>query len=228
MTGVTELHAAVTRGDLPAMRRLLESDPSLANARSETDARGTFPLHVAAEAVPADSPAKGSLRHVQELISRVIDEGRNAVRGLRATPESGDNLEQAFAGIPAELGASQQVEFRVLVDGQSRPLHPIIRDEMYRIGREAAVNAFRHANGTRVEIEIEYSPHHVRMLVRDDGRGIDEQVLRAGRDGHWGLSGMRERAQRIGANLKVWSRVGAGTEVEVLVPNHVAFQSRHK
>ena len=96
------------------------------------------------------------------------------------------------------------------------------------VHREAAVNAFRHANGTRVEIEIEYSPHHVRMLVRDDGRGIDEQVLRAGRDGHWGLSGMRERAQRIGANLKVWSRVGAGTEVEVLVPNHVAFQSRHK
>jgi signal transduction histidine kinase/streptogramin lyase len=185
-------------------------------------------LHVAADAVPADSPAKSLLRHVQQLMSRVIDEGRNAVRGLRAAPESGDDLEQAFARIPGEMGASDGVAFRVFVDGQPHPLHPLIRDEMYRIGREAAVNAFRHSDGSRIEIELEYSLHYVRMLVRDDGRGIDEHVLRAGRDGHWGLSGMRERAQRIGASLKVWSRAGAGTEVELLVPNHVAFQSRQK
>ena len=184
-------------------------------------------LHVAAEAVPADSVARSKLSHVQQLISRVIEEGRNAVRGLRAVPTPSDDLEQAFAGLPADLGASGQVAFHVFVEGQSRPLHPLIRDEMYRIGREASVNAFRHANGSRIEIAIEYSPHHVRMVVRDDGRGIDEEVLAAGRDGHWGLSGMRERAQRIGASFKVFSRAGSGTEVELVVPNHVAFQSRH-
>jgi signal transduction histidine kinase/ligand-binding sensor domain-containing protein len=181
-------------------------------------------LHVAADAVPADSPAKGLLRHVQQLMTRVIDEGRNAVRGLRAAPDAGDDLEQAFARIPAEIAASDEIAFKVFVEGQPRPLHPIIRDEMYRIGREAAVNALRHSNGSRVEIEIEYSLHHVRMLVRDNGKGIDEHVLRTGRDGHWGLSGMRERAQRIGAGFRVWSRAGAGTEVELSVPNHVAFQ----
>jgi signal transduction histidine kinase/ligand-binding sensor domain-containing protein len=180
-------------------------------------------LHVAAEAVPPDSRAKPLLSHVQQLVSRVIDEGRNAVRGLRAAPGTGDNLEQAFARIPAEMAAADGVEFHVFVEGRVRPLHPMIRDEIYRIGREAAVNALRHSNGTRVEIEIEYSPHHVRMLVRDNGRGIDEDVVRSGRDGHWGLSGMRERAQRIGAGFKVWSRAGAGTEVELTVPNHVAF-----
>ena len=185
-------------------------------------------LHVAVNAVPAESPAKGPLRHVQQLITRVIDEGRNAVRGLRAAPETGDDLDQALARIPAEIVAPEEMTFQVVVDGQPRPLHPIIRDEMYRIGREAAVNAFRHSSGTRVEIEIEYSPHHVRMLVRDNGKGIDEHVLRTGRDGHWGLSGMRERAQRIGAGFHVWSRTGAGTEVELSVPSHVAFQVMSK
>jgi signal transduction histidine kinase/ligand-binding sensor domain-containing protein len=185
-------------------------------------------LHVAAEAVPQDSPAKKLLSHVQQLMSRVIDEGRNAVRGLRAGPGAGDDLEQAFARIPVEMAIGDHVEFHVFVDGHVRTLHPMIRDEIYRIGREAAVNAFRHSNGTRIEIELEYSPQHVRMLVRDNGRGIDEEVIRTGRDGHWGLSGMRERAQRIGAHFKVWSRTGAGTEIELTVPNQVAFQMTPK
>lgn len=181
-------------------------------------------LHVAAEAVAPTSPAKAPLNHVLQLMRRVIDEGRNAVRGLRSTSPQGDDLEQAFTRIPADLGVANSTTFQVLVEGQARPLHPIIRDEIYRIGREAIVNAVRHAGGTRIEVELEYSAHHVRMLVRDDGRGIDERVLRSGRDGHWGLSGMRERAQRIGAGFTVWSRPGAGTEVELTIPNHVAFQ----
>jgi nitrate/nitrite-specific signal transduction histidine kinase len=74
-------------------------------------------------------------------------------------------------------------------------------------------------------MELEYSPQQVRMLVRDNGRGIDEQVLRTGREDHWGLSGMRERAQRIGARFRVWSRHDAGTEVELSIPNHVAFRA---
>ena len=182
-------------------------------------------LHVATEAVPADSPARTSLSHVLQLMRRVIDEGRNTVRGLRATAVTGDDLEQAFARIPTELAATDQITFRVMVEGRPRPLHPMIRDETYRIGREAVVNAFRHSGGTRIEMELEYSPQHVRMLVRDNGRGIDEQVLRKGREDHWGLSGMRERAQRIGARLRVWSRHEAGTEVELSIPNHVAFRA---
>jgi len=182
-------------------------------------------LHVAAEAVPADSPAKSLLAHVLQLMRRVTDDGRNAVRGLRSAAAPTDDLEQAFTRIPAELPAQDQIPFRVIVEGQPRPLHPIIRDEIYRIGREAIVNAFRHSGASLVEMEIEYSARHVRMLVRDDGKGIDEHVLRTGRDGHWGLPGMRERAQRIGAGFQVWSRGGAGTEVELSVPNHVAFQA---
>ena len=123
-----------------------------------------------------------------------------------------------------ELGVEEQVGFRVIVEGRPRPLHPIIRDEVYRIGREAVVNAVRHSGAQKIEVEIDYALAHVRILVRDNGGGIDEQVLRSGRDGHWGLSGMRERADRIGARLKVWSRAAAGTEIELLVPGQVAFQ----
>lgn len=181
-------------------------------------------LHVAAGHVPPDSPAKPSLERVLQLMGRVIDEGRNAVRGLRSPASGGDDLEQAFCRMQQELGVEDQVGFRVIVEGRPQPLHPIIRDEVYRIGREAVANAVRHSGAQKIEIEIDYASAHVRMLVRDNGCGIDEQVLRSGRDGHWGLSGMRERADRIGARLKVWSRAAAGTEIELLVPGQVAFQ----
>ena len=182
-------------------------------------------LHVAASRVPPESPARASLDRVLQLMGRVIDEGRHAVRGLRSATVGINDLEQAFCGLQQELGVEDGVGFRVIVEGRPRPLHPIIRDEVYRIGREALVNAIRHSGAQTIEVEIDYAVGHVRLLVRDNGSGIDEQVLRSGRDGHWGLSGMRERAERIGARLKVWSRAAAGTEVELLVPGHVAFQS---
>jgi signal transduction histidine kinase len=157
-------------------------------------------------------------------MGRVIEEGRNAVRGLRSAADDFD-LEQSFSRVPQELGVGDGVAFRVIGEGQARPLNPMIRDDVYRIGREALVNALRHSGATRIEVGVECRRHHLRVLVRDDGSGIDAEVLRAGRDGHWGLSGMRERAQRIGGTLRVWSRPGAGTEIELSVPSHVAFRS---
>lgn len=105
------------------------------------------------------------------------------------------------------------------------PLRPVIRDEVYSIGREALVNAFRHSGASNISVELEYGPKRLQVLVRDDGCGIDLHVLELGREGHWGLSGMRERAERIRAKLKVRSRVGDGTEVELSVSNDVAFES---
>ena len=181
-------------------------------------------LHVAVDDVPADSPARLRLNGILQLMGRVVEEGRNAVRGLRSPDNDSHDLEQAFSRIQGELGVQNDVGFRVIVEGQRRPLHPVIRDEVYRISREAAVNAFRHSRGSSVEVEVEYAAQRLRILVRDNGCGIDAQVLRPGREGHWGLSGMRERAERIGARLRVWSRAAAGTEVELSVPGHVAYQ----
>lgn len=181
-------------------------------------------LHVAADHLPADSPARAPLSRVLELMGQVIDEGRNAVRDLRSSTNGGsEDLEQALSRIEQELALDERIGFRVIVEGHPRPLHPIIRDEVYRIGREALVNAFRHSGASNIEVEIEYAAKHLRLLVRDNGCGIDPKVLRSGREGHWGLSGMRERAEEIGAKLKVWSRGGAGTEVEVSIPGNTAF-----
>jgi signal transduction histidine kinase/ligand-binding sensor domain-containing protein len=183
-------------------------------------------LHVAEDQLPADSPAKPMMNRVLRLMGRVIDEGRNAVRGLRSGHDDSDDLAQAFSHVAQELVIQQEVDFRVVMEGMPRALHPVIRDEVYRIGRESLVNAFRHARASKIEVEVDYSASNLRILVRDNGCGIDPEVLRAGRDGHWGLPGMRERAEKVGAKLRVWSRAAAGTEVELTVPGQVAFQSR--
>ena len=185
-------------------------------------------LHVANDLLPDDSPSKPIVGRVMQLMGQVIEEGRDAVRGLRSTSGTADDLETAFSRAGQEFGNEKVKDCRVIVEGTPRQLHPIIRDEAYRIGREALANAFRHSEASKIEIELEYSTKQLRILVRDDGVGIDPDVLQSGRDGHWGLTGMRERAESVGARLKVWSRANAGTEVELLIPSQVAFVSRQK
>lgn len=180
-------------------------------------------LHVANDHLTEDSPAKPLVNRVMGLMSQVIQEGRDAVRGLRSTNGNTDDLETAFSQIREQLGDGEVTDYRVIVAGKPVQLHPIIRDEAYRIGREALVNAFHHSHADKIEVELEYSGRNLRIVVRDDGAGIDQQVLQSGKDGHWGLAGMRERAESIGARLRVWSRENAGTEVELVIPGHIAF-----
>jgi signal transduction histidine kinase len=113
----------------------------------------------------------------------------------------------------------------LVVEGTPRNLNPILRDEIYRIACEAARNAFRHAQASRIEAEIRYGEKLLRVRIRDDGRGMDPAVLETGRKGHYGLPGMRERAQRIGGKLQVWTGSGSGTEVELSVPGSIAYGS---
>ncbi len=187
-------------------------------------------VHIANDCLSSDSEAKPILTRALELMRQVIEEGRNAVRGLRSSHSLSLDLEQAFARIEHELepasGQATEVEFRIITEGQQRPLHPLLRDEVYRIGREALINAFRHAGANRIEATLTYTSSQLRLLVRDDGHGIDPDILRAGRDGHWGLSGMRERADRIGARLHLFSSASGGTEIELSVPARVAFRDQ--
>jgi signal transduction histidine kinase len=180
-------------------------------------------LHVTVDRLSDDAPVRPALERIQQLLSRVIDEGRAAVRGLRVGPAEPEALDAALARAPRELAPDHAAGFRVVVDGAPRILHPMLRDEVYRIGREAIANALRHADARHIEVELTYAPARLRLSVRDDGRGIDSEVLRDGRDGHWGLEGMRERAQAIQATFRVLSRTGAGTEIELVVPARVAF-----
>src|SRR5262249_57322840 len=128
--------------------------------------------------------------------------------------------------IEQELSCSRlDIDLRVNVTGRQQPLKPLIQQEIYWIGREALLNAFCHSGAKRVEFQLEYADRELRIRVRDDGTGIDPQVLREGREGHWGLAGMRERAERIGGLLKISSSPHQGTEVRLSIPSGIAFHS---
>ena len=113
----------------------------------------------------------------------------------------------------------------VSVEGTPQDLDPILRDEVYRIAGEALRNAFLHARARRIEVEIQYGERQLQVRVRDDGIGIDPSMVDKGRSGHYGLPGMRERAERIGGQLSVWSGRGAGAEVELRVPGSIAYRA---
>jgi signal transduction histidine kinase len=185
-------------------------------------------LHVANDQLEPAARAKPLLERVLELLGRVVEDGRNAVTGLRVSSEHTRDLAEVFSRIPAEIAAATTVEFRVLEEGTPRSVHPLIRDEIYRIGREAVTNAFRHSHAKAIEVAVDYDVDELRLQVRDNGCGMDVKTLQSGRDGHWGLSGMRERAEKIGGSLKLWSSAESGTEVDLRVPARIAFESRSR
>jgi signal transduction histidine kinase len=162
--------------------------------------------------------------------ARAITEARDAVQDLRLSITVTNDLAEAIEVLGEELRAHQtsangaSTDFSVRVDGTAQHLHPMLRDEMYRITGEALRNAFHHAHARRIEVEIEYDTRQVCVRVRDDGIGIDATVLsQEGCSGHFGLRGMRERSKGIGGQLDVWSEREAGTEVELTIPASVAY-----
>ena len=168
------------------------------------------------------------------MAARAIAEGRGAIQELRSQPRVQEDLAKALTVTGHDLARSRQtkehpVSFRVEVEGERQPLKPLLQDEVYRIARELLRNAFQHAQAAEIEAEIRYDRRLLRVHVRDDGKGIDPEILKAGgRDGHWGLAGMRERAKRMGARLEFWSETGAGTEVQLTVPASIAYEANEK
>ena len=177
--------------------------------------------------------AKEKLDSTIERAAKAITEGRDAVQGLRASTVQTNNLALAVSTLGEELAVDPakggSAAFRVTVEGESRDLHPILRDEIYRIAAEALRNAYQHAQARQIEVEIRYDDQQFRMRVRDDGKGIDPAVLsEQAPEGHFGLNGMRERAKLVGGDLTVWSEVDAGTEVELRVPANIAYKASRR
>ncbi|MGA2909235.1 MAG: two-component regulator propeller domain-containing protein [Terracidiphilus sp.] len=181
-------------------------------------------LDLAEDQLAKDSPIRGLVQNVLATLRQVTEEGRMALRGLRFEDTENNDLAKVFQRVKQEFPHKGTIVFRVVAQGAARVVRTEILNEIYRIGREAIVNAYVHSEAATIEVEIQYARTQLRLLVRDDGRGIDPSILQGGRDGHWGLSGMRERSRRIGATLKLRSKLGAGTEIELMVPGHIAFQ----
>jgi signal transduction histidine kinase len=178
-------------------------------------------LQVVDEMMPPGK-AKKELEETLEVGDQAIIEGRNTVRDLRS-PLSTNELAQAVRALGDELASGSGATFRVVAEGAVRELHPIVRDELYRIAREALQNSFAHAGAEHIEAEITYEDRLLRLRIRDDGEGIPAEILDEGRYGHFGLAGMRERAKQIGSKLTIWSGAGSGTEIDVSVAGSVAY-----
>jgi signal transduction histidine kinase/ligand-binding sensor domain-containing protein len=177
--------------------------------------------------------AKEKLDSAIEQAAGAITEGRDAVQGLRTSTVQGNDLAHAINTLGEELENDSNNHrpdtFRVAVEGQARELHPVLRDEIYKIAAEALRNAFHHARAKQVEVELRYDDRQFRLRIRDDGKGIDAGVLSSrGVQGHYGLCGMRERAALMNGKLAVWSEVGAGTEVELCVPARAVYMTDRK
>jgi len=178
------------------------------------------------ETRPAD--AKEVLRSSIDQTAQAITEGREAVQGLRASTVESNDLAQAITTLgeqlAAEASSATSVGLCVEVEGTPRNLHPIVRDEIYRIASEALRNAFRHAEAQQIEVEFRYDERQFRLRIRDDGKGIDATFLTAeGRTGHFGLHGMRERARLMGGKLTVWTAAESGTEIDLIIPAALAY-----
>jgi signal transduction histidine kinase/ligand-binding sensor domain-containing protein len=172
--------------------------------------------------------AKQKLDSAIEMTAAAIEEGRDAVHHLRSSVAETNDLVSAISALAEELAADTTNRSRAVahveVQGAPRSLHPILRDEVYRITGEALRNAFRHSQATRIAVEVDYDDRRLRLRVRDDGKGIDSKGLVADElSGRWGLHGMRERAELIGGTLDVWSRVDSGTQVELSIPAAIAY-----
>jgi len=175
--------------------------------------------------------AKNALEGALDRADQAISEGRDAITDIRASTLASRDLEKSITALMTNLSEElaadngRSATFRVLVEGTPRAVRPTLQDEIHRIARESLRNAFRHAQAAHIETEITYG-ESLRLRFRDDGKGIDRSVVEhGGRSGHWGLPGIRERAKQIGAQLTVWSELGAGTEVELSIPGSIAYEA---
>lgn len=179
-------------------------------------------LDVVQDYLPEGSPVRQTLQRLLKQTRQITEEGRGTLRGLR-TIDNSVSIETAFERMVDELNTSRGLGNLVTVQGHPILLKTVVFDEVYRIGREAYINSVAHASATQIKISMEYGVRAFRLRVSDDGCGIDVDTLTHGREGHWGLGGMRERAAAIGGELTIRTRTPGGTEVELRIPAAIGY-----
>ncbi|WP_313346493.1 two-component regulator propeller domain-containing protein [Stenotrophomonas sp.] len=181
-------------------------------------------LHASSRKLDPADPVRLELDAAMTMAERVAADGRERVRGLRGDVEHARDLGAALMGVLEETHGLETPAVRLVVEGTPRPMQRCAAEEAYMIGREAMLNAFRHAHATSVEVSISYGRHAFRLRIHDDGRGFSQDAEAL--EGHWGLEGMRERAARAGGTLTILSgRPGRGTEIDLQIPAALAWQS---
>jgi signal transduction histidine kinase len=181
-------------------------------------------IEVTDELLPADFPAKQSLARALGLSKSALDAGRRALNDLRTAPLSAADLIKSFSQSAKELARDTGTVVDVIVEGRERPLNAATGNDVLQVGRQAITNAFQHAHASKIHVLLSYGERELRIRVQDNGLGISEETLNLRRPGHYGIAGMRERAERLGGSISIRSRVGEGTEVNLSVPVHLLYQ----
>ena len=187
-------------------------------------------FQIATETVLSDPiEAKELLEQALNRADQALAESRKAIQGIRSVASAGrdlaDSLNAMMNGLVEEFccGKTPPLTTSVVTEGQPRTVNSWVAEEVCRIAREALLNSLSHARAQRIELEVAYSDKFLRLRFRDDGIGVDSEILKSrGREGHWGMTGMYERAKNIHARLSIWSKPGTGTEVELTIPAHIA------
>jgi signal transduction histidine kinase len=181
-------------------------------------------IEVTDELLPADFPAKQSLARALGLCKLALDAGRRALNDLRSAPLSAADLVKSFSQSANELARTPGTVVDVIVEGREHPLNAVTGNDVLQIGRQTITNALQHAHARRIHVLLSYGQQQLRIRVQDNGCGMSEETLNLRRPGHYGISGMQERAERLGGTISIRSRIGQGTEVDLSVPAHLLYQ----
>jgi signal transduction histidine kinase len=181
-------------------------------------------IEVAEELLPAGVPARQSLSRAVHLCKAALDGGRRTLNDLRSVPLSAADLVKSFSQLSDECAGDSGIRADVVIEGLERPLNPLAGHEVLQVGRQAIANAFRHSHASEIHVLVSYGLRHLQIRVQDNGCGMTEEALNTRRHGHYGITGMQERSERIGGHLSIRSLVGEGTEVNLSVPAHLVYQ----
>jgi signal transduction histidine kinase len=184
----------------------------------------TLKYHALAHTLTPGSSARTSIEANLRQARKLIEDVRTRVQDLRSADEPQGALEDLLREFTDILAKPSATAFEIRVIGEPRLLDPIALEEVLLVGKEAISNAMTHADAARIEVELTYEARELMLRVSDNGIGMDTKTLEAGRPGHWGLQGMRERAVSLGAVLEVWSRQGGGTDIHLFVPGAAAYR----
>ena len=181
-------------------------------------------IEVTDELLPADFAAKQSLARALSLCKSALSAGRRALNDLRVASLSAADLVKSFSLLANERARESGTEIDVIVEGRERPLNAVTGNDVLQVGRQAVTNALQHAHARKIHVLLSYGDRRWEIRVQDNGCGINEETLNLQRPGHYGIAGMKERAERLGGTISIRSRVGEGTEVNLTVPAHLLYQ----
>jgi signal transduction histidine kinase len=188
----------------------------------------TMRFQAVANRVPPEEPLRVAMEGALDRAEEALVEARERVRDLRGFAAESSSLDVSLTELARVYATEHTVPIIVDAGIGMDDMDPLARDELYGIAREAVHNAIAHADASRIDVIVETQGSELVLRVRDDGRGMDESVMRGGREGHWGMRGIRERAANLGGTATFASSEQGGTEVTVRTPMTQVFPTRSR